>query len=231
MNLIFDHVQKSFGPLKVVDSFTHEFKTGELTALVGPSGCGKSTLLHLAAGLERPSQGQVLADGKRIPGPHPSRTLVFQEHALYPWLTLRDNVALLGAGARSGFMRWDEVREATSALIGKYDVRARDESLRTRALSGGNQQKLVVGREVEGSRTALVAENPSRGLDVQAAAAVHARIRAARDAGMAVAIYSSDLDEVLSLADRVVVMYAGCASEVPLDHESIGRAMLGLAPR
>ncbi|WP_241119642.1 ATP-binding cassette domain-containing protein, partial [Achromobacter xylosoxidans] len=94
MNLTFDHVHKQFGDLPVVDGFTSEFKTGELVALVGPSGCGKSTLLHLAAGLEKPTQGQVLADGKAVSGPHPSRTLVFQEHALYPWLTLEDNVAL-----------------------------------------------------------------------------------------------------------------------------------------
>ena len=94
MNLTFDHVHKHFGDLPVVDGFSSEFKSGELVALVGPSGCGKSTLLHLAAGLEKPTQGQVLADGKPVTGPHPSRTLVFQEHALYPWLTLEDNVAL-----------------------------------------------------------------------------------------------------------------------------------------
>ena len=94
MNLTFDHVHKQFGDLPVVEGFSSEFKTGELVALVGPSGCGKSTLLHLAAGLEAPTQGQVLADGKPVAGPHPSRTLVFQEHALYPWLTLQDNVAL-----------------------------------------------------------------------------------------------------------------------------------------
>ena len=81
MNLTFDHVHKSFGSLNVVDGFSSEFKTGELVALVGPSGCGKSTLLHLAAGLEQASQGRVLADGKPVQGPHPSRTLVFQEHA------------------------------------------------------------------------------------------------------------------------------------------------------
>ena len=67
MNLTFDHVHKQFGDLPVVEGFSSEFKTGELVALVGPSGCGKSTLLHLAAGLEAPTQGQVLADGKPWP--------------------------------------------------------------------------------------------------------------------------------------------------------------------
>lgn len=207
-------------------SATISIHGGEIVGIAAVEGNGQRELLRVLAGRATADSGEVAIPP--VVGFIPEDR---QRDALIEDFSLRDNVALLGAGARSGFMRWDEVREATSALIGKYDVRARDESLRTRALSGGNQQKLVVGREVEGSRTALVAENPSRGLDVQAAAAVHARIRAARDAGMAVAIYSSDLDEVLSLADRVVVMYAGCASEVPLDHESIGRAMLGLAPR
>src|SRR3546814_20860734 len=81
MNLTFDHVHKNFGALQVVDGFSSEFKTGELVALVGPSGCGKSTLLPMAAGLETPSPGQVLADGKPVAGPHTSRTLVFQERS------------------------------------------------------------------------------------------------------------------------------------------------------
>jgi len=142
--------------------------------------------------------------------------------------SLRDNVALLGASTRRGVMGWAAIGSQTRELIRDYDVRAPDDLTRARSLSGGNQQKLVVGREIEGSQTALVAENPSRGLDVQATAAVHARILAARDAGMAVVIYSSDLDEVLALAERVVVVHAGKVTEPPREYESIGRAMLGL---
>src|SRR5687767_4086301 len=94
MKLSFSGVTKKFGDLRVVDEFSHDFTQGQLVALVGPSGCGKSTLLHIAAGLDRPSSGSVLADGQPVGGPHPERTLMFQENALYPWLTLAQNVAL-----------------------------------------------------------------------------------------------------------------------------------------
>jgi ABC-type uncharacterized transport system ATPase subunit len=108
-----------------------------------------------------------------------------------------------------------------------YDIRATGPDVQARVLSGGNQQKLVVGREITGAPTALVVENPTRGLDVHATSAVHQRLREARDLGAAVVLYSSDLDEVLDLADRVVVVYNGVVREVPRDREIVGRAMLG----
>ncbi len=204
---------------------TISIRSGEIVGIAAVEGNGQRELLRVLAGRMTADSGEVAIPS--VVGFIPEDR---QRDALIEDFSLRDNIALLGAGARSGIMKWNDVRSETRALLAGYDVRARDESLQARALSGGNQQKLIVGREIEGSRAALVAENPSRGLDVQAAAAVHARIREARNAGMAVAVYSSDLDEVLSLADRVVAVYAGRMIEVQLDHESVGRAMLGLAP-
>src|SRR5690606_15723889 len=94
MKLEFKHIKKSFGELNVVQDFSRDIASGELVALVGPSGCGKSRLLHIAAGLEHPTAGTMLAGGAPVRGPHPERTLMFQEHALYPWMTLVQNVAL-----------------------------------------------------------------------------------------------------------------------------------------
>jgi len=94
MELTFNDVTKSFGNLNVIEHFSTTIKTGEIVALVGPSGCGKSTLLHMLAGLEKASTGTLTANGKSVEKPSPQRTLVFQEHALYPWLTLAGNVAL-----------------------------------------------------------------------------------------------------------------------------------------
>jgi general nucleoside transport system ATP-binding protein len=197
---------------------------GEIVGIAAVEGNGQHELLRLLAGRMSATEGEVTIPP--VVGFIPEDR---QRDALIQDFSLGDNVALLGAGARRGVMKWGEVREKALALMRDYDVRATNESVRARMLSGGNQQKLVVGREIEGSHAALVAENPCRGLDVQAAAAIRTRIRAARDAGMAVVIYSSDLDEVIGLADRVVVMHAGQVVESSLDHESIGRAMLGLS--
>jgi general nucleoside transport system ATP-binding protein len=114
-----------------------------------------------------------------------------------------------------------------------------------RTLSGGNQQKLVLAREMvewrtesgsgsshlsghEPSASALVIENPTRGLDVRATSDVHARLREARDRGTAIVIYSSDMDEILALSSRVFVAFAGTLREVAADRDTVGRAMLGL---
>jgi simple sugar transport system ATP-binding protein len=133
-------------------------------------------------------------------------------------------------------MDWGPLRELTASLLAAYDVRAAGTESSMRALSGGNQQKLVLARELGAPTTesgsqpgeAIVVENPTRGLDVRATAEVQARLRAARDRGAAVILYSSDLDEVLSLAGRTLVVYAGTVREMTLDRDAIGRAMLGL---
>jgi simple sugar transport system ATP-binding protein len=140
--------------------------------------------------------------------------------------TLVENVALRGAGARRGLMAWPSLRAETEALMTARDVRAATASVTMRTLSGGNQQKLVLGRELASSPQALVVENPTRGLDILATEDVHTALRAARDAGTAVVVYSSDLDEVLALADRVLVVSGGQLVTVGHDRELVGRAML-----
>jgi simple sugar transport system ATP-binding protein len=112
-------------------------------------------------------------------------------------------------------------------MLDALDVRSEGPEASMSSLSGGNQQKVVVGRELEPMPAALVAENPTRGLDIRATAAVHERLRAARDAGAAMVVYSSDIDEVIELADRVLVVHAGEVSVVPPVREEIARAMLG----
>ena len=196
---------------------------GEIVGVAAVEGNGQRELLRLLAGRTVASSGEVTLP--RVVGFIPEDR---QRDALIREYSLTDNIALLGAGIRRGVMPWAELLEYTREIITTFDVRSRGEDLRMASLSGGNQQKLVVGREMRGSRNALVAENPTRGLDVQATAEVHARLRAARNAGMAVVVYSSDLDEVLAIADRMIVVHDGQVVEVPLDFDTAGRAMLGI---
>lgn len=111
--------------------------------------------------------------------------------------------------------------------MSRFDVRAAGAETSARTLSGGNQQKFVLGRELGDAPPALVVENPSRGLDFKATQAVQQALRDARDRGTAVVLYSSDLDEVLALADRVYVVHDGRVTEMIADRDAVGRAMLG----
>jgi ABC-type uncharacterized transport system ATPase subunit len=210
-------------------SFT--VRPGEIIGVVGVEGSGQRALLRALAGriavssgtLERPAVVGFVPEDR-----HADAVLLDR--------TLSENVALRGAGARTGVMEWASFRERTASLLASYDVRATGTESPMRALSGGNQQKLVLARELGAPAidssgevaAALVVENPTRGLDVRATVEVHARLRAARDAGAAVILYSSDLDEVLALAGRTLVVHAGTVREMTLDREAIGRAMLGL---
>jgi len=200
-----------------------EVRAGEIVGIAAVEGNGQHELLRLLAGRIAPTSGMV-----NLPSSVGFIPEDRQRDALIQDMSLRDNVALAGAGVRQGMVDWTAIGSRTRALLKDYDVRARDENVRISTLSGGNQQKLVVGREIEWSHVALVAENPSRGLDIQAAAAVRTRITDARNSGAAVVIYSSDIDEIISLADRVIVVYAGRVSECVNDYESVGRAMLGV---
>jgi NitT/TauT family transport system ATP-binding protein len=202
MNLIFDNVHKQFGDLPVVDGFTSEFKTGELVALVGPSGCGKSTLLHLAAGLEMPTQGSVLADGTKVAGPHPSRTLVFQEHALYPWLTLEDNVALALEFQNTPKKR---AREAAREWLARVSL-AGFEHYYPHQVSGGMRQRAALARAFIAQPQTMLMDEPFGALDALTRLALQDVLRQLiAQEKPTVLLVTHDVDEDLFLADRIVV--------------------------
>ena len=128
-----------------------------------------------------------------------------------------------------GRIRWRSARARTAALVEAFGISAPGVTRPVAALSGGNQQKLVLARALEQKPAAIIAEDPTRGLDVAAARAIHDRLRAATADGAAILVYSSDLDEVLGLAGRVVVMHGGKLRLGTRDagREEIGRMMLG----
>lgn len=199
-----------------------DVRAGEILGVAAVEGNGQHELLRILAGRMSVEHGTITAP--QVVGFVPEDR---QRDAVIDSFSITENTTLFGAGDLSGSVDWQMERQLAAQLLTSYDVRARSADAPMQSLSGGNQQKLVLGRELEGSRAALVVENPSRGLDVRAAAAIRARLRNARDSGMAIVMYSSDIDEVMDMADRVVVLHQGRARTVEKERGAIGRAMLG----
>lgn len=197
---------------------------GEIVGVAGVEGSGHREMLRAIAGRLPVVSGTlgVASETAFIPEDRQGEALLL-DRPLYENIALRDAVRL------PSLVPWREVAAHTSRLLAAYDIHATGPGARARTLSGGNQQKLVLARELDGAPVVIVAENPCRGLDVSATAAVHGRLVAARDAGALVVLYSTDVDELLGLADRVLVAHAGELHEVQLDRRAIGDAMLGLA--
>ena len=202
MKLSFQNIQKEFSGLRVIGDFSRDIESGELVALVGPSGCGKSTLLHIAAGLEKPSSGTVLGDGKTIRGPHPERTLMFQENALYPWLTLAQNVALA-----LEFQQIDKKKALVQAAewLAKVNLKG-FENYYPHQVSGGMRQRAALARAFISHPKALLLDEPFGALDALTRMTLQDALRQLiREAGPTVLLVTHDVDEALFLADRILV--------------------------
>jgi NitT/TauT family transport system ATP-binding protein len=202
MKLSFNGVAKRFGDLRVIDDFSHEFSHGQLVALVGPSGCGKSTLLHMAAGLENTTAGSITADGKRIEHPHPERTLMFQENALYPWLTLAQNVALA-----LEFQKVDKLkaRERAVAWLAKVALDG-FEDYYPHQVSGGMRQRAALARAFISEPKALLLDEPFGALDALTRLTLQDSLRdLIREQSPTVLLVTHDVDEALFLADHILV--------------------------
>jgi len=202
MKFSFQNVRKSFGDLNVIKEFDREITDGELVALVGASGCGKSTLLHMAAGLERASAGKVLADGKAVRGPHPERTLMFQENALYPWLTLEQNVALALEFQKVAKRR---ARDLAREWLAKVQLKGFEDYFPNQ-VSGGMRQRTALARAFISQPKALLLDEPFGALDALTRMTLQDALRQLiREAGPTVLLVTHDVDEALFLADRILV--------------------------
>ena len=197
-------------------------RAGEIVGVAAVEGNGERELLRILAGRERPGRGEVVLPARIGYVPQDRHA-----YAIADDLSITENVALADAGSRRGWIDWRKLSARTADLIGRYDVRAEGPGASAASLSGGNQQRLVLGRELDDRPRLVVADQPTRGLDLRATAEVHARLRAARAAGSGVVVHSADLDEVVALADRVIVVAGGRVKEVRGDRDAIGRAMLG----
>jgi simple sugar transport system ATP-binding protein len=199
----------------------------EIVGVAAVEGNGQRELLRAVAGvIERPATMTVAEPVAFIPEDRTTEGLI-------PSFSIAENLVLgLSRDERwsaGPWVRWPAAVARAKELIAEFDVRASGPAAPIRSLSGGNQQKVVFARALEGRPAVLVAENPTRGLDVQATAFVHERIRLAAAAGAGVLLYSADLDEVLELATRVLVMYRGTVRAVAsgAGRETIGAMMVG----
>jgi general nucleoside transport system ATP-binding protein len=208
--------------ITMIRNASFSVRGGEIVGIAALEGAGQHELLRALAGRAQAVAGTLATPGRVgfIPEDR-------QRDALVLSFPLYENVALRGAGRRRGRVRWRLVRAHTASIVAAHDIRPGNVAAPASALSGGNQQKLVLARELDDNPSAVIADNPTRGLDIQATAAVHTRLRSARDRGAAVVLYSSDIDEMLALADRVLVIAGGQVRGVVHDRDAVGRAMLG----
>jgi simple sugar transport system ATP-binding protein len=199
-----------------------EVRGGEIVGLAGLERSGHRILLRVLAG-----RHQVTSGSAHLPVDVAFIPEDVRLDALASTMDLSENVAIRGAAQRSGWYSRRMWSSATRGMIREFDIRAPSERIFAGTLSGGNQQRLVLARELAGEPALIIAENPTRGLDARATDEVHQRLRNARASGSAVVFYSSDVDELVSECDRILVMYAGHLTAVERSPGAIGRALLG----
>jgi len=202
---------------------------GEIVGIAAVEGNGQRELMLAVVGILRASRGLVSVEQPTAFVPEDRTT-----EGLVPAMTVVENV-VLGRGkdaawSRGPWLDWRTAEQVAADIMTRFDVRAPGPRAPAATLSGGNQQKLVLGRGLSTRPRVLAVENPTRGLDLRATSDMHQHLRAAAADGVAVLVHSSDLDEVLLLADRIVVVCRGELLELPPPFERgrVGQAMLGV---
>jgi general nucleoside transport system ATP-binding protein len=213
---------------------------GEVLGIAGVSGNGQSLLAEVISGTSPVSTGGIELNGKSVRRASP-RDMVEQGVARIPEdrhaegmigdMSIAENIISeryrSAAFSARGLIDWRKARAFAESVIGKYDVKCPGPEARVRLLSGGNMQKLILGRVMANNPNLILANQPTRGLDVGAVAYVHEQLLAARKQGAAVLLISEDLDELLALSDLVTVMFRGQLSE-PQPREAVSISSLGL---
>lgn len=215
-------------------------RAGEIVGVAGVSGNGQAAIAALLSGLAMPDAGEIRLYGEALGRAEP-RDLVAagvarmpedrQQDGVVGTMSVADNIAIEEVRGRSfsrfGMIDRKAMRRRAETAIAAYDIRCPGPDAEARLLSGGNVQKLILARVLERSPRVILANQPTRGLDVGAQAEVHRRIVAARDGGAAVMVISEDLDELFALADRFLVVHGGEVRDAGLS-EHLDRSLVGL---
>jgi NitT/TauT family transport system ATP-binding protein len=203
----FSGVSRSFArasePVVALDDITLQVADREFVAVVGPSGCGKTTLLRLAAGLDFPSAGRVLVGNREVRAPGPDRAVVFQQFALFPWKTVRDNI---GFGLKCRGVAGAEREAAVAHYLAVMGLQGHEDAY-PHQLSGGMQQRVAIARSYVLEPEVLLMDEPFGSLDAQTRIEMQEElIRLARVNPRTVLFITHSVEEAVYLADRVVVM-------------------------
>ena len=209
--IVFDRVSVEFpsakGRLRVVDDVSYAIHDREFVAVIGPSGCGKTTMMNIVAGFVKPTAGRVLLDGQPIPGPGPDRGVMFQEYGVFPWLTVRENIAfgLKLAANRVQPAEREAIIERYMRLMGLADFA----DAWPRMLSGGMRQRLALARAYAVRPQFLLMDEPFGALDAQTRNAMQDLLLEVLAAeGKTVMLITHSVEEAVYLSSRIVVMSA-----------------------
>lgn len=197
-------------------------RAGEIVGIAGIDGNGQSELIEAITGLRKVESGSIAINGKEITN-WPVRRITEEgvghipedrhKHGLVLDFSVRDNIVLQtyykNPFSNKGILNFSKITKKAKELIEQFDVRTPSEQTVARALSGGNQQKAIIAREVDRDPDLLIAAQPTRGLDVGAIEFIHKKLIEQRDKGKAVLLLSLELDEILNVSDRVAVIYEG----------------------
>lgn len=208
--------------IPVLRDLSFELRKGEILGIAGVEGNGQRELIEALTGLRKVKSGEILLGGKSIKNARPRQISEAkigyipedrQKRGLVLDFTVSENMVLKNyyypQFNRGLLLDYNKINRHSIALIEEYDVRTPNETTEARALSGGNQQKVIIAREVASDPDLLIATQPTRGLDVGAIEFIHKKLVEQRDKGKAVLLYSLELDEIMSLSDRIAVMYEG----------------------
>jgi NitT/TauT family transport system ATP-binding protein len=209
MNLEIKGVRKSFHvrgqQITALDSTDLTIESGEFICIIGPSGCGKSTLLKLVAGLETPTNGEILAGGQPIRGTNPSRVLIFQDAALFPWLNVQDNIEF---GLRMRGESRSRRTEISQKLLKMVHLSHFRQAL-VHELSGGMKQRVALARALAVEPSVLLLDEPFGALDAMTRDLLHAELQEIwLKTGKTMVFVTHNVREAVVLGDRVLVMSA-----------------------
>ena len=208
MSLVLKNLSKQFEDSEnaTLNEINLEVADGEFVCIVGASGCGKSTLLNLVAGLITPSSGQILLDGKEITGPGADRTVMFQDHGLYPWLNVIDNVKF---GMKlAGVSKEEQEEKALHYLKMVNLLEYKDNSIHQ--ISGGMRQRTALARALTMDSNVLLMDEPFSALDKQTSNRLREELQQIWiETKRTILFITHSVEEAVYLADRVVVITAG----------------------